>query len=619
MDQNAKKTGFINWAVLLAATAGLLMISIFVNSAAGIMGAILSGIGFLVAILSYVQVRLEERERFEKLEIEEIARSRGSASLFETAGEDTFPARRSREQFERYIVPFFTGFLCLLQAAAVFFPWKLLPRFGAVKIENATLGMALLCLIALVLLLLGKYASGLARLEGQRLLRPGANYCLLVAYAVFAVVGAIAAVWADFPKADLLVARILCIVVGLTGLETLLGLIMEIYRVRVKGGESRVLYESRLVGLLGKPEAILTTAAHALDYQFGFKVSETWFYRFLEKAFPALVLAQFIILFLSDCVVFIEPGEQGLIEHMGGKGIILNPGLHFKAPRPIDHVYRYRTEQIQSFVVGSESGEEGQEEENVVTWTQAHAEGPEFNMVVASTNHTASDKAPPVNLISASVTVQYQITNLAQWAYANEEPDRLLKMLGMREMVRYLASADLFDLMTHGRQRAGEVLQQRIQDSAIERQLGVKILFAGVEDIHPPMAVAANFEEVINATQAKETAIKNAVAAAGKTNTMARAHAGRILAEARAVSSQTAASAQARVDAFASQLGAYKAAGEVYLERTYLRRVGQWMDKPNKIVVGTTNASEIVQFNFEDKLMPSVEGLSGKVSSAKKN
>ena len=44
-----------------------------------------------------------------------------------------------------------------------------------------------------------------------------------------------------------------------TAVETLLALILEIYRVRVQGRDARLLYESRLVGLLGQPEAIITT------------------------------------------------------------------------------------------------------------------------------------------------------------------------------------------------------------------------------------------------------------------------------------------------------------------------------------------------------------------------
>ena len=74
--------------------------------------------------------------------------------------------------------------------------------------------------------------------------------------------------------------------------ETLVQLVLEIYRPRVKGKVERPLYESRLVGLLGQPEGLITTAAQALDYQFGFKVSETWFYRFFERALGWLLLLQ---------------------------------------------------------------------------------------------------------------------------------------------------------------------------------------------------------------------------------------------------------------------------------------------------------------------------------------
>ncbi len=204
---------------------------------------------------------------------------------------------------------------------------------------------------------MGKYSSGLARLRKQRLLRPGAAYLLLSAYACWTAAAALAAVYFNFLQADFFVGRALCVVVGLIALETLVGLVLEIYRVRLKGKDSRLLYESRLVGLLGQPEALITTAAHALDYQFGFKVSETWFYRFLEKALAWLVLAQLGILVLSSCVAVIPPGEKALLER-GGRPVagreVIGPGLHFKLPWPVDQVYRYRTEQIQSFIVGAE-------------------------------------------------------------------------------------------------------------------------------------------------------------------------------------------------------------------------------------------------------------------------
>lgn len=623
MDQNAKKIGLINWVVLLAATAGLLLISLYVNSAAGIMGAIIAGIGFLVGILSWFQMRLYEREQFEKLEMDEISRSRGGASLFETADTDTFPAKRSRELFERYFVPVFTSLLCIGQILAAYLPWKYLGKMDPLQTDRATLAMALLGIFALVLFMLGKYSAGLARIAGQRLLSAGANYALLVAYACFLVIGSIGFVWAEFRGADLLIAHVLCIVIGLTAIETLLGLIMEIYRVRVKGGEVHLLYESRLVGLLGKPEAILSTAAHALDYQFGFKVSETWFYRFLEERLPVLILAQLGVLLVSTCFVLIDPGEQGLLERLGAPvpgRQVLNPGLHVTYPWPIDKVRRFRTDQIQSFVVGTESGEE---DEKTISWTVKHTTTEE-NLLVASTNNVSGtntdDRTPPVNLIAVGVPVHYQITNLINWAYINEAPTNLLEKIAMRELVRYLASADLGELMTHKRAVAGQVLQERIQAAANEWQLGVKILFAGLEDIHPPVKVAGKYEEVVGAAQTAEAAKKNAEAYAATTNALTSATAAKHISEAEADRAGLISTAGAQANFLGNQIKAYNAAPEVYVYRAYLQTLARSVGGSRKYVIATTNfSSEVINVNLEDKLRADLEKLSVRAPVAKKN
>ena len=77
-------------------------------------------------------------------------------------------------------------------------------------------------------------------------MRPGAAYLLLGAYACFAVTATIAAVLGGFGKTDLIVGRALCVICGLAAVETLLGLITErVYRVRLRGRETRLLYESR--------------------------------------------------------------------------------------------------------------------------------------------------------------------------------------------------------------------------------------------------------------------------------------------------------------------------------------------------------------------------------------
>ena len=279
---------------------------------------------------------------------------------------------------------------------------------------------------------------------------------------------------------DLYLARTLCVVLTLLALENLFTLILEIYRPRLRGQAARVLYESRLVGLLGQPESLFTTAAHALDYQFGFKVSDTWFFQFVQKAFAWLVLIQVGLLWLSTCFVFIEPEEQALLERCGQPVAgILEAGPHLKLPWPLDTVYRYQTHRVQTFTIGVVP-KEGEVEENTIVWTKSHYKE-EFNLPVANKETPAlaatADKktAPPANLVTASVPVQYRIKDIVAWARKHANPDELLERLATREVVRHLVSVDFFEFMSVGRKSAAEALRANIQKAADKDELGVEI------------------------------------------------------------------------------------------------------------------------------------------------
>ena len=70
-------------------------------------------------------------------------------------------------------------------------------------------------------------------------------------------------------------------------------------------------------------------------------------------------------------------------------------------------------------------------------------------------------KAPPVSLITVSIPVQFQITNVMDWAYKNAEPTNLLQDLATRDVVHYLAGVDLNDVMSQGRLAAADTLRDK--------------------------------------------------------------------------------------------------------------------------------------------------------------
>jgi regulator of protease activity HflC (stomatin/prohibitin superfamily) len=610
MEHNVQKNGLVNLVAAVGIFIAAFVVTSYVNSLAGQAGSIFLGLGTLVAFAGWFQMRLEENERLEKLEVEELARAKGESTLFETKDAEVFPAQRAREQFEKFFVPGFSVLLLLLEGGGAYLLWRWISKTtSGIAPDRAMPALALFGIFALLLFLVGRFSVTIARLEDRRLLRSGAGFLLAGAYVCFFIALGIAGVEAGFPRVDFWFARALCVLLGLMAAEMLVTLLLEIYRPRVPGKVARPLYESRLVGLLAQPEGLFTTAAQTLDYQFGFKVSETWFFQLLKENVLLLLLAQFAVLVLSTCVVFVDAGEQAVLEHFGRPVATLEAGAHFKLPWPMDKIYRYRTEQIQTFVVGYTPDAQS-EMMSTILWSVGHGKEDNFlvgNRAADTVQNDNSDtngapKAPPVSLISVSIPVQFQITNVFDWSYQNGDPTNLLQDLATRAVVHYLAGVDLNDVLSSNRLEAAQILCDQIQTAANERRLGAKIIFVGLQDIHPPTKVAEDYEKVVGAFQQMIAKTNTAAAAAISTNLMARAMAFTTNRVAEATRLQLETSAFARAALFTNQIPAFEAAPSVYEQRTYFQTFADATANARKYILLVTNTQDVLIFDLEDKI-----------------
>ena len=609
---NIQRSGLVNLAAGLVIAMAALVVTSYVNSLAGLACSFFLGLGMLVAFAGWFQIRLENNEQLEKLELEELARTRREATLFGGKAQELFPAQRVRAQFEKYFVPALAVLLFGLEAAAAAWLWRWTARSTAVLVpERAMESLSLFGMLALLLFLLGRFSVTMARLENHRLLRPGASFLLAGAYVCVVTTLAIAGVRAGFPLADFYLARALCVLLGLMSAEMLITLLLEVYRPRLKGKVARPLYESRIVGLLAQPEGLFTAAAQALDYQFGFKVSETWIFLLLRQSLPVLLLAQLAALLLSTCFIFIDPGEQGVRERFGrlADRPVLEPGAHWLWPWPIDQVHRYRTGQIQTFNVGFTPNEQSRADSTVL-WTVTHNAEVNFLVgnrapaTVTNLNAAAGDrlKVAPVGLIDISIPVQFQITNVLAWAYTNADQTNLLADLATREVVRYLAGADINEVLSASRDVAARQLRENIQDEVNRHQLGVKILFAGVQDLHPPVKVAGDYEKVVSAEQERVATNNFSQADAIRTNALAGAEAFASVNRAQAVRQETVLSAFAHAALFTNQLAAYAAAPSVFRQRAYFHMFPAATANARKYILLATNTHNVLVFNLEDRI-----------------
>ena len=336
------------------------------------------------------------------------------------------------------------------------------------------------------------------------------------------------------------------IVMIVLGVETCLNALLDLYRPRVPGAYSRAAFDSRLLGMFGEPGGILHTVATTIDYQFGFKVSQTWFYKLLERAVLPLLLFAVAVLYLLSCFVVVGPGEGAIVEHFGRPKALadgthtLGPGLHVKWPWPIDRAYKYPMDHIQQVNIGFQE-DAARINRQPLLWGEQHYEE-EFDILVAAEDERTAqaEGTPPVSVVRAAVPVHYRIKDLYAFLYnfsdwrdplaedRRTDAEKMVEAICYRELVQFAASAKVEtegdqlslvgrkSILGAGREAAAEELKQRMQAMVDRIGLGVEIVLVNLQGLHPPPELAEAYQSVIAAVQEKQAAVLAARAASNR-------------------------------------------------------------------------------------------------------
>ena len=221
--------------------------------------------------------------------------------------------------------------------------------------------------------------------------------------------------------------------------------------------------------------------------------------------------------------------------------------------------------------------------------------------------------------MGVSIPVQFQIEDLVPWAYHHKDSSNLLQQIASREVVRFLASVDLNEIMSTKRQESSLALRARIQQAADSQKLGARILFVGLQDLHPPVKVAAEYQKVVAARHKKQAEILAARAEGIRTNALAAAQAFTLTNAAEAARIGIELSATARAAAFTNQIPAFNAAPSVYLQRAYLQSFAQATARATKYVLLATNTSDVIQFDLQRRIGDEyAQQVAGAIAAPKK-
>ncbi|MCK4283738.1 MAG: hypothetical protein KAX44_05425, partial [Candidatus Brocadiae bacterium] len=515
--------------------------------------------------------------------------------------------------------------------------------------------------IAFVGFLIGKYAAGLAQSRGYRLLRAAGGYVLGNVIVAMLIAISMAMYYFGVSWGETVLTYVIPILMALVALEILLNLVLDIYRPRVAGRETRPPYDSRLLGLFGEPEGVLRTVAATLDYQFGFKVSETWFYRFMERAILPLLLIQILSLWLLTTIVVVDRDEIAFIEKFGSpyvsdadasrgvRATVFKPGFYLKAPWPFSvarHVPAYRIHSVELGKIRERTRQTMaviplMKEPDIILWSERHIdpeEGFEVSFLVPSTVETGGSegaqqaqgpaeeavvdddvaaeteqRAPEVNLARVLGHVHYRVKRKpdgdidenAAFAYYYRQADirRHVEQLGYRALCRIAASQDFLKWIAEDREESVRQLRQELCEAVEREALGLEVVFVGIPMVHPPPETAAAYADVVTALQDRESLRHEGELEYNQTVEDARAQEANAIYEAEGYAARRTLPAQAEADQFLVRLDAYRKAPTVYKFRTYFD-VLEGALEGLKLYLAPDVPSEVLIIDLEEKLRP---------------
>jgi regulator of protease activity HflC (stomatin/prohibitin superfamily) len=310
------------------------------------------------------------------------------------------------------------------------------------------------------------------------------------------------------------------VVMIVIGAEVVLNFLLGLYRPRTADESPRPAMDSRILSFIAAPDRLAESIGGALNYQFGFNVTDSWFYQLVSRWLAALLFVGALVVWLMTSLAVVQPNQQGIVLRFGAlHGHTLLPGLHVKAPWPIDTLETIDATTVRSVQLANDPPKVNKS----ILWTNEHGVPEAFFPVQPSAvqKHTATGEdaqqvISDLALVSVEVPLYYVVSDYEKFrALATpEQRDQVMRAVGRRELFEYLATQTVDEVLGEKRQAISEEVAKRINTRLAAMNggqgAGVTVRFVGLVGVHPPRQTAAMFESVVQNNQTRAANIQAA-------------------------------------------------------------------------------------------------------------
>ncbi|THB70349.1 MAG: hypothetical protein D6B28_09520 [Gammaproteobacteria bacterium] len=210
-----------------------------------------------------------------------------------------------------------------------------------------------------------------------------------------------------------------------------------------------------------------------------------------------LIIAALVttMVWISTSLVQVEINQQAVITRFGqitNPGKPIEPGLHFKLPWPIEKANKIDTTKAITIEVGNVS-----DKNSALIWGKSHGDNLEF---------MSADN----NFFQPYISLHFRISDAEQYYLNTTDAKQLASQICMQELIFAFSRYKFYELALYQREKWVSEAITKIQNRLDQLQSGIEIVRLDLKDFHPPINVSNSFEQLVAATQTRETMINQA-------------------------------------------------------------------------------------------------------------
>jgi membrane protease subunit HflK len=294
--------------------------------------------------------------------------------------------------------------------------------------------------------------------------------------------------------------------------------------------------------------------------------------RFPRVIFIYIVLGAWILL---SSFYIVDADEQGVVKRFGKYNRTQKPGVHFKAPWPIESVLKPRVTEVKRIEIGFRTIDPGP--------PASYRHIPEESLMLTG----------DLNIVSSEFIVQYRIKNAEEYLFNVKDVDTTIRDAAEAAKRQVVGDKEVDYVLTVGKAEIQEEVRSLLQEIIDSYGAGIHIVAVQLQDVEPPKPVIGAFKDVASAKEDRDKFINQAEAYWNEIIPTAQGEAKKLWNEAEAYKAEKVNRAKGEADRFTKILDETKKNEGVTRKRLYLETMESVLSGMDKFIIDSKNSSSL--------------------------